>query len=441
MTATPVKKLVQIDASVVPPTHQSTELLMGCKKNYVTQIIEGHRNPGGVESMRGKEIHHTMSLYLSHCARKGLAMDLSAFDEFCKGAGAVASKILIGVRDSYEVAFAALFATELRMSLDEDFHPTDLSAELEGVCEDSGNKAGYVGTLDGLLLYRSEARIIVDDFKSHPRPYSPSDPDKSMQGKEYSLFCFLHFPWANEVKFRLIFVRFRKLVREVVYTRDDVPMLIEAVRAMRSRQKAIHDEYLEGKEIKATGNDGCVYCPLLSNRECPILQDNPNAQGEPSEWLSSALVYSAYAKVNSARMRAHVQGTGKPIILRDYNQKCYSFGPVESESSVYPLFRKTENGIGMDAQGNPEMPIVSLLMDYAHATPDDTKWMGNLVISSTKLNAALGIKKRAFLDQACQDSADKIPKAPLKVSKPLDSVPDEEPEDEQDSWDEDGEEF
>ena len=244
-------KMVKIDASIVPPTHQSTELLMGCKKNYVTQIIEGHRNPGGVESRRGQEIHHTMSLYLSHCARKGVAMDLSAFDEFSKGAGAVASKILVGVRDSYEVDFAALFATELRMSLDEDFHPTDLSAELDGTCEDSGEDAGYVGTLDGLNLYRSEGKIVIDDFKSHPRPYNPSDPDKSMQGKEYSLFCFTHFPWANEVKFRLIFVRFRKLVREVVYTRDEVPALIESVRSMRSRQKAIHEEYIAGKVMTA----------------------------------------------------------------------------------------------------------------------------------------------------------------------------------------------
>jgi hypothetical protein len=409
---------------------------MGCKKNYVTQIIEGRRNPGGVESARGREIHHTMSLYLSHCARKGVAMDLSAFDEFAKGAGAVASKILVGVRDSYEVDFAALFATELRMCLDENFRPTELSPEVEGICEDSGEEAAYVGTLDGLNLYREEGRIVVDDFKSHPRPYNPFDPDKSMQGKEYSLFCFLHFPWANEVKFRLVFVRFRKLVREVTYVRDDVPELVEAVRSMRSRQKGIHEEYIAGKEIEATGNDGCVYCPLLSNRECPILQDNPNAQGEPSEWLSSSLVYSAYAKVNNARMRAHVQGTGRPIVLRDYNQKAYSFGPVESESNIYPLFKKTADGIALDVHGNPDMPIVSLLLDYAHATPDDTKWMGNLLISSTKLNSYLGTKGRAMLDQAVSDTADKVTKATLKVSKPLDSI-DEEPDEGGEGWDED----
>ena len=127
------------------------------------------------------------------------------------------------------------------------------------------------------------------------------------------------------------------------------------------------------------------------------------------------------------------------MVLKDYNGKAYVYGPVEKESAVFPLFRKIENGIATDAQGNPDMPIVSLLMDYAHATPEDTAWMGNLVISSTKLNSYLGTKRRAFLDQACQDSADKVTKATLKVSKPLDSVPDEEPETGGEEWDEEEE--
>src|ERR1700679_1149463 len=107
--------LVQIDASVVPPTHQSTENIMGCKKNYVTQVIEGRKSPGGVESLRGKEIHHVMAQYLSHCARKEVAMDIEAFDIFARGAGIQASKILAGIRDNYRVDWKHLFATELSM--------------------------------------------------------------------------------------------------------------------------------------------------------------------------------------------------------------------------------------------------------------------------------------------------------------------------------------
>jgi hypothetical protein len=141
--------------------------------------------------------------------------------------------------------------------------------------------------------------------------------------------------------------------------------------------------------------------------------------------------------VNNKALKDHVQGTGRNVILKDFNGKIYSYGPVEKESAVYPLFRKTENGIVMDAQGNPDMPIVSLLLDYAHATPDDAAFLGNLVISSTKLNSYLGTKKRAMLDQAVTDSADKITKATLKVSKPLDSIEDEPEED--GGWDEDDE--
>jgi PD-(D/E)XK nuclease superfamily len=431
--------LVKIDASIVPPTRQSTELLMGCKKNYVTQIIEGRRNPGGVDSMRGREIHHTMSLYLSHCARKNIAMDLTAFDEFGKGAGVLASKILVGVRDSYQTDCDHLFATEVKMHLDEEFNPTHLSAELDGVCADSGNPVAYEGTPDGIFLYRQENRIVLDDFKSHPRPYNPSDPDKSMQGKEYSLFCFRHFAWVQEVKFRLVFVRFRNLIRDVTYTREDIPSLIEAVRSLRARQRTIHEEYIAGKEIEATGNDGCFYCPLLSDRECPILRDNPNAQGEPSEWLSSALVYSAYARVNNARMKAWVQTNGKSILLRDYNQKCFTFGPVESEATILPLFQATADGIAMDKEGNPSMPLVSLLMDYAHSTPDDTSWMGKLNISSSSITPYLKAKKRVNIHQAIQDTAEKVTKVKMKVSKPLDVLPPDESDEEEsdESWEDD----
>jgi len=42
-----------------------------------------------------------------------------------------------------------------------------------------------------------------------------------------------------------------------------------------------------------------------------------------------------------------------------------------------------------------------------------------------KTQQLFGNEKEAFLDQACQDTADKVTKATLKVSKPLDAVPDE----------------
>ena len=124
--------LVQIDPRIVPPTHQSSESLLGCKKNYATQAIEGRRNPGGIESARGTEIHRTMSLYLSHCGRMERAIDLAAFDEFAKGAGVEASRILVGVRDSYQTDFSHLLATEIVMKMDENFQPVQVSPLIGG---------------------------------------------------------------------------------------------------------------------------------------------------------------------------------------------------------------------------------------------------------------------------------------------------------------------
>lgn len=416
-----MSELIRIDASVVPPTHQSTELLMGCKKNYVVQTIEGRKNPGGVDSLRGREIHHVMSLYMSYCAHKDVAIDLAAFDEFAKGAGVTASRILVGIRDNFQVDHEHLFATELVMRLDENFRPTQLDAALEGICADSGEPAAYEGTLDGLCLYREEDRIEIPDFKSHPRPYNPDDPDKSMQGKEYSAFCFQHFPWAKEVKFRLIFVRFRNLSREVVYKREELPALIEAIRSLRNRQKAIHQDYMAGKTIEATGNDGCFYCPLLANLECPIASMIPAAMGKPEEWVSADLFYSAYAAVNRARMKAYVQNTGRKIILKDYVGRSYVYGPIEKPSQVYPLFKASPaGGLLRDHRGFPIMPIVDLLLDHINGDPDDVEWIAKLVISGTKLNSALKAKSRVVIHQAISDASDKTTKVKLEISKPID---------------------
>jgi hypothetical protein len=428
-------ELVQI--SPIPPLRQSTEQVMSCPLFYVTVFIKGKRQPGGLESARGNQVHRTLAQYGAWCAHKGVAMDLEAFDRFAKGAGPTAARILSGMRESYQVDASHLLATELSMSLDENLDPTDASDVVESESGDSGLPAAFQGTLDVILTFREESKIGIDDAKSHPRPF---DPAETLQGEMYALLCFQHFPWVMEVNFRLVFVRYHNLVRDVTYTREDVPKLIETVKAARARQRMIHEDYDAGREIEAIPGAHCVYCSLLSNRGCPISEFNPQMQLSPEDRLRFHLWYSAFSAVNNKALKDVVQGTGRNVILRDYNGKIYSYGPVEKESSVYPLFRKTENGIVMDAQGNPEMPIVSLLMDYAHASPDDTKWMGNLVISSTKLNAALGTKKRAMLDQAVQDSADKVTKATLKVSKPLDSI-EEEPEDSEDIWDEDGEEF
>jgi hypothetical protein len=430
--------LVQIEKSTIPPLRQSTQETMGCPRFYAEVFIKGRRTPSGLDAARGTEIHKTMAAYLSHCARKQVGMDLDAFEQFSRGAGPQAYKILSGLRDGYVVDHEHLFATEIGMALDEHFQPTDVASEIEGISGDSGLPAVYQGTLDGIYVFRSENRILIDDFKSHARPF---DPDDKPQGKEYSLFIFQHFPWVKTVDFRLTFVRYKKLSRSVTYTREEVPVLMEVLKAARSRQETLHVKYDAGEEIEAISGTSCIYCPLLSDRTCPISEFNPNSQLDPVDRLKFHLWYAAFSKVNNAVLKDYVNGTGKNVILRDYNQKCYSYGPTETESDVYPLFQSTADGIATDREGNPSLPIVSLLMDYAHSTPEDTGWFGKLSISGTELKSKLKAKSRAFLHQAITDTAEKVTKVKMKVSKPLDSI-DEEPEDDNDegNW-EDSDEF
>ena len=69
---------------------------------------------------------------------------------------------------------------------------------------------------------------------------------------------------------------------------------------------------------------------------------------------------------------------------------------------------------------------------------EDRVWLGKLTISSTKLESYLKANKRVYLHQAVSDTAEKVTKVRLKVSKPLDAV--DLPEDADEEF-EDEEEF
>ena len=428
--------LVQIDNIPIPPLRQSTEQMISCPRFYEEAVIKGNKMPGGLESARGIQIHKTMADYAAWCAYKSVAMDLEAFDRFAEGAGPVASRILSGMRDSYSIDFEHLLATELTMSLDDNFQPTDIPEAFDGIIEDSGMPVSYQGTLDAILVFREELRINIDDAKSHVRPFEPND---TLQAKMYAVFAFQHFPWVEEVRFRLVFVRYRRLTREVIYLRHDLPGLIEAVKAARSRQRKLHADHDEGKEAEAIAGAHCHYCPLLSNATCPIAQYNPQAQLTPAERLNFNLWYSAFSRANNAAMKSYVDATGKPIIVKDNNNKIYRYGPEAKESEVYPVFdfrdgalqQKVVNGVPL-----PRLPIIDLLYDYVLDNPFDVEWMRNLVISATSLKKYLKAAKRSFLDQAIEDSADKVTKVKMQVSKPLDAVVPELEDDETEDWEE-----
>ncbi len=423
--------------SQVPALRQSTQEVMSCPRFYVETFIKGNKSPSGIDSARGTEVHRTMALYLSHCTQKQVPSDLEAFDQFSRGAGPQAAKILTGLRDSFTVDYEHLLATEVQMFLDEDFRPTNISPELGETAHDSGKPAAYEGTLDGLYLFPQEVTIQNDDFKSHVRPFDPED---KPQGKQYAVFIFQHFPWVMKVRFRLIFVRYRNLVREVTYDRSDLPVLIDALRSARARQMVLHENHAAGADIEAIPGAQCQYCPLLANRSCPIAEFNYEMQLTPEDRVKFLLWYSAFNRVNSGVLKDYVNASGRNVILRDYNGKIYKYGPVESESKTYPLFKQSaQGGIVRDHHGTPILPIIDLLLDYIASAPDDTEWLPKLSISGTKLNSYLKAKSRVNIHQSITDEANKITKVSLKVSKPLDVLEEEDDEQDDDNEFDDGE--
>jgi hypothetical protein len=437
-------ELVQITTSPIPPWHQSTEYSTSCPTLYAESIITGNKLPGGMESARGNEVHHTASTYAAYCAMNQISMDLTAFDNLAKGAVPVAAHILSGMRESFRVDWEHLIATELPMSLDENMRPTEVVEALDGICSDSGEPAHYSGTLDALYGFREEERAECVDFKTHPRPF---DPAETLQAKTYTVFVLTHFPWVQSVTFRLVFVRWQNLTRAVTYTRQDLPALIDALKSARERQKMIHADYDAGKTLEAIAGSHCLYCPLLANATCPIAKWNPQMQLTVEQRLNYNLFYSQFSRVNNKAMKEYVQETGKNITLKDFNGKAYVYGAVESVSEVYPLFKSTAEGIAarclqcgcalenMPHEGQcpkcgggfvkPIMPIADLIETYAQMSEGDTAWMGKLAISSTSFGSYLKKKDRVLLHQGITDTTEKIPKVKLVVSRPLETLPDE----------------
>lgn len=423
-------KLVQIK---IPPWHQSTEFLTSCPQLYVESVIKGHPQPGGLDSARGKEVHQTGAAYVAYCALERVSLDLAKFDELAAGAGPLAARILAGMRDSYEVDFTHVLATELTLSLDEHFLPTHVTDAIKGTCVNTGEEPVTVGTLDALYAFPVEATMRIDDLKTHPKPFEPGD---KLQAKTYALLAFMHWQWVEKVIFRLIFVRYRKVTREVTFTRDQIPDLIAAVKAGRERQIKIHADYEAGNKIEAIAGSHCWYCPLLSNLKCPIAQYNENMQLTMTQRLNFNLWYAQFSRKNNQVMRAYVQERGRGIVLKDYNGKAYVYDHVEVESEVYPVFKFIDQRMELRDGVNPTLPIIDLLIDYAAGNPDDSEWMKNVVVSSTPLRRYLKTNKRSFLDQAVEDAVVKVPKSPIRVSKPLDAVPEAEFDDDEEFEDE-----
>ena len=412
----------------IPALRQSTAEQMSCEILYAVMQIERRQSNGAsMESARGTQIHDVLARYQRHCGQRRVPSDLAEFDQLSKGAGQEATRILIGMRESYQVDFEHLFGTHLKFSLDEDFQATVGNVDFHDlVAGETGERSAYQGEMDGFYVVPEEQRAEVPDFKSHPKPFDPGD---TFQAKLYSLAALMMLPKEiTSVAFRLIFVRYKNLSRVVIYTRADIPMLIEEVRAQRERQKLIHAKYTKGglAALEATSGPQCHYCPLLANKSCPMGEANPELQESPEDDLRWLLWAQERAAVVKKRLRNHVQASGRFVTIADNNGRKYQFRTVERESTIYPVFQREGDGIAYDSlTGRPVMPIIEALTDHAHSSPGDASWLPNLTVSSTGLKDKLGAKGRVLLDQAIRDLATTIPTTAWAVKPPAEIETDE----------------
>ena len=378
----------------VPPLHQSTIETMACPYSYVLQQIHGVRLPDSLESDRGQDVHHIAAEYTAHCVRRKVPADWVKFDELAKGRGPEAAKILEGVRDTYAVEFNHVADTEWRFYLDEDFKPIYPASSFE-------RPVWYSGTIDILLLF-NQAQGGIDDWKTHPRPFEPPTP----QSDEYAVAVFQHFPELQEIDFRYRFVRYGKCVREMKYTRKQLPHLMETLRQHKARQIIYHEQ---PEQAKALSGPHCTYCPALHNNTCPIPKElNAYSALRPSDRVRLAVYLKQQSTKNNAVLKDWVQANGGKespgIPYFDGNGNEYIFGPKATESFAYPL-----------------VTVAPLLTDYADATPDDVEWIQKLLLSASKLRSSLKAKKRAMIDQRIHDEAAvKVTKVKTQLHSPDD---------------------
>lgn len=375
----------------VPDLRQSLVEVMACPESYVTQVIDGQRMPGGMQSARGTEIHDVWGAYLAWCAINRTPADWAQFDRLALGAGQEAAGILNGIRDNYAVDWVHFYAAELTLS------------------SDVGHASGR---LDALFLYQAEKKAKIEDAKSHPRPFDPAGKDQAMR---YSFLVFENFPDIEEVEFELIFVRYPHCRRSITFTRaKDYLNLRQQMVNSRERQEDIHRRHANGETLPALPGPHCVYCPLAQRTRgvaaCPIGEVNPYTSESCEDRARFAVWLRQVKKVNDQVLKDVVDRRGQNIVVEDANGRPTQVGFVSRESFQFPLLK-----------------VLPHLLEYKRVTPDDIAWLDKLVIGATKLKSYLKAKKRSFLQQSIQDTAaEQVTKVKFDISAPPEQQEEEE---------------
>jgi PD-(D/E)XK nuclease superfamily len=368
----------------VPPLSQSRQGDMACETLYMRKHVQGGRLAESGPASRGIEIHAVLATYINHLVRARKATDLEVFDTLLKSAGAEAREVLERFRESHDFDPEKILATELRIALDEHFHPVERRDE-------GGRAAAYEGTLD-LVILHSVTEAEISDWKSY---YQVIDAD-TFQSKLYPLLLMCLNPSFQRVKFVLEFIRYG-VSRCVEYTRKDLPWLKELAQRERARQKGLHElAPLGERDLKVSPGRHCTWCPLLLNG-CPVAETNPYGQMSAEERLRFAL-WLQEAEKHNTRVLKDLMVEGGPIRYRDENQSEYAASFMPTEKKFFPY--------------NGAIPILD---EWFKAHPDERALQDKLTVSG--LSAALKAEKRAELLQRLSTVVDLRVETELRIGR------------------------
>ena len=368
----------------LPPLSQSRHGDMACETLYVHKHVRCERIAESEAATRGIEIHQILATYINHLVRTRRATDLEVFAALTRSACAEAREVLDKFRENHSFDPEKILATELHITLDQDFHPIEDS-------DDGERTAEYEGTLD-LVMLHSLAEAEIDDWKSY---FQIVDAD-TFQSKFYPLLLMCLNPSLERVKFVPEFVRYG-VSRCVEYTRKDLPWLKELAQRERARQRKLHEWVSVGeRELKASPGRHCTWCPLLL-KGCPVAETNPYGQMTAEERLRFALWLQEAEKQNTRVLKDLMVERG-PIRYRDENYSEYLADFVPTEKKFYPY---------RDA--------VSILDEWFRIHPEERGLRGKLTISG--LSSALKAEKRAELAQKLVGVADVHVETELRIGR------------------------
>lgn len=367
----------------VPPLSQSRYGDMACDFLYLHKHARYERIADSEAAARGIEIHKTLATYINHLVETRRSTDLELFDALMNGTSSEAQAVLERFRDNHTFDPEQILATELHITLNQDFRP------IEG---DGERTVEYEGTLD-LVQLHSLTEAEIDDWKSY---YQIIDAD-TFQSKFYPLLLMCLNPSVERVKFVLEFVRYGAS-RCVEYTKKDLPWLKELAQRERFRQRKLHEAAAAScqRDLKVSPGRHCTWCPLLLNG-CPVAQTNPYSQLTAEQRLRFALWLQEAEKQNTKVLKDLMVERG-PIHYRDGNEGEYlaSFVPVEKK--FYPYG---------DA--------VSILDEWFSAHPEERALRDKLTISG--LSSAIKAEKRAELAQKLAGMVDVHVETELRIGR------------------------